>query len=187
MIDVLKLVRSLRFALRDMQGVKVSDFELIEAINQAASLLYIQMSEKYVRYGMKKAYMTVGSDGHITLPSDFVKIHQVGMGEDGVAVPTSYLATTDGTYRIIGNEFYAPAGVYGVEYYYVPDRVTSLSDKLDVPIAMSPYIEQIALAIYGNNLEKAGQIVNVCVTSLSDREVSHFENSGPVQTLGGRV
>ena len=187
MIDVLRLVQSLRYALRDMQGVKISDFELIECINQAASLLYIQMSEKYVRYGMKKTYLHVGTDKHVSLPSDFVKVHQVGMGEDGVAVPTSYLATTEGTYRIIGDEFYAPEGTYGFEYYYVPERIKDLSDKLDVPTAMSPYIEQIALAIYGNNLEKASQIVGICVTSLSDREVSHFENVGPVQVLGGKV
>ena len=171
-----------------MQGVKVSDFELIESINQAASLLYIQMSEKYVRYGMKKnSAFNVPSSGYANLPTDFIKIHQVGMGTDGVAVPTSYLATTQGTYRIIGDTFYAPSGVYGLEYYYVPVRVNSLNDDLDVPEAMSPYIEQIALAIYGNNLEKATQIVSTCVVSLSDREVSHFDNVGPVQVLGGRV
>ena len=188
MLKVLRLVQSLRFSLRDMQGVKVSDFELIEAINQAASLLYIQMSEKYVRYGMKKdAAFRVGSTGYAMLPVDFIKIHQVGMGEDGVAVPTSYLATTEGTYRIIGDTFYAPSGIYGLEYYYVPVRVSSLDDELDVPEAMSPYIEQISLAIYGNNLDKAANIVSTCVTSLSDREVSHFENVGPVQVLGGRV
>ncbi len=33
MIDVLQLVQSLRYALRDMQGVKISDFELIEGFS----------------------------------------------------------------------------------------------------------------------------------------------------------
>lgn len=187
MIPVINLVTSLRYALKDMQGVKISDYELVEVINQAASLLYIQMSEKYVRYGLKKKILIVDDSGSTGLPSDFVKIHQVGMGDEGVAVPTSYRAIIQGTYRIIGNTFYAPAGSYGLEYYYVPSRVKSLSDNLDVPEAMTSYIEQIALAVYGNNLEKAEQIITVCTQSLADRELSHFENVGPVQVLGGRL
>ena len=38
MIPVINLVKSLRFALKDMQGLKYSDYELIEAVNQAVSL-----------------------------------------------------------------------------------------------------------------------------------------------------
>ena len=187
MIPVIRLVQSMRYALRDMQGVQNSDYELVEAINQAASLLYTQMSEKHVMYGMKKKILIVDESGSTGLPSDFVKIHQVGMGEDGVAVPTSYLATAPGTYRIIGDVFYAPEGAYGLEYYYVPSRVSTLLDNLDVPMAMSLYIEQIALALFGNNLEKAEQIVQVCSNSLAAKEVSHFADVGPVQVLGGRI
>ena len=187
MIPVIDLVTSLRFALRDMQGVKISDYELVEVINQAASLLYIQMSERYVRYGLKKTILIVDESGSTGLPSDFVKIHQVGMGDEGIAVPTSYRATVQGTYRIIGNTFFAPAGSYGLEYYYVPLRVKNLSDSLDAPEAMTSYIEQIALAIYGNNLEKDEQIISVCTQSLADRELSHFSDVGPVQVLGGRL
>lgn len=187
MIPVIDLARSLRFALRDMQAVKISDYELIEVINQAASLLYTQMSEKFVTYGLKKKILIIDESGSTGLPSDFVKIHQVGMGNNVVAVPTSYLATSEGTYRIIGDTFYAPKGTYGLEYYYVPLRVSTLSDNLDVPMAMSPYIKDIALLLYGNNLEKAEQVIQVCINSLTAREVSHFENVGPVQILGGRI
>ncbi|MBQ7665780.1 MAG: hypothetical protein IJS42_03595 [Synergistaceae bacterium] len=187
MIPVIRLVQSLRFALREMQGTTVSDYELIETINQAASLLYSQFSAKFVLYGLKKKIIITDSNGEAALPSDFVSIHQVGMGDEGVAVPTSYLANVEGTYRIIGDMFYAPEGVYSIEYYYVPKRVTSLSDNLDAPLAMSPYLEQIALALYGNNVEKATQIVLLCMQGLAAREHSHFENVGPVQVLGGRL
>lgn len=187
MIPVLRLAQSLKYALRDMQGVKVSDFELVEAINQAASLLYIQMSEKYVRYGLKRKILVIDESHETELPADFIKIHQVGLGNGFVAVPVSYQPNTEGTYRIVGNTFYAPEGDYGLEYYYVPLRVTDFSDNLDVPQAMSPYIEQISLAIYGNNLEKANQIVQLCTQSLADREMTHFENVGAVQVLGGRI
>lgn len=187
MIPVIRLVQSLRYALRDMQGAKISDFELIEVINQAASLLYTQLAERHVEYSMKKKILVVDSSGSIGLPSDFVKIHQVGMGDEGVAVPTSYLAKAVGSYRIIGDTFYAPEGAYGLEYYYVPKHVSDLADNLDVPEAMSSYIQQIALALYGNNLEKAEQVVLTCANFLAAREVSHFESVGPVQVLGGRL
>ena len=186
-IPVLNLIQSLRYSLRDMQGVNISDYELIEVINQAASLLFAQLSEKHIIYGLKKKILVVDDSGSTGLPSDFVKIHQVGMGEDGVGVPTSYLPVARGTYRIIGDTFYALEGVYGLEYYYVPARVKALSDTLDAPLAMSPYLEQVSLALFGNNLEKALQIVQVCGDSLAAREVSHFNDVGPVQVLGGRI
>lgn len=187
MIPVIRLVQSLRYALREMQGSTVSDYELIETVNQAASLLYTQFSAKFVQYGVKKKIIITDANGEAALPSDFVSIHQVGMGDEGVAVPTSYLANVEGTYRIIGDMFYAPQGVYSIEYYYVPRRVTNLGDDLDAPLAMFPYLEQISLALYGNNIEKAAQIVTLCMQGLSAREHSHFENVGPVQVLGGRI
>ena len=52
---------------------------------------------------------------------------------------------------------------------------------------MSPYIEQVSLALFGNNLEKAEQIVTQCSQVLAAREVSHFTDVGPVQVLGGRI
>lgn len=187
MIPVIRLVQSLRYALKDMQQAQISDFELIESINQAASLLYTQMSENFVQFGMKKKIIVVDNTGSAELPQDFVRIHQVGLGDRQIAIPTSYQPTIDGTYRIIGTTFYAPEGSYGLEYYYIPTRVTDLSDNLDVPQSMSPYIEQIALAINGNNHEKALSIVKVCSDSLSAREISHFANVGPVQVLGGKI
>lgn len=187
MIPVIDLVRSLRFALRDMQAVKISDYELIEVINQAASFLYSQLSEKFVPYGVKRKILITDSSGSTGLPSDFVKIHQVGMGNNVVAVPSSYTPTTSGTYRIVGDVFYAPEGIYTFEYYYVPSRVSALSDTLDAPLAIAPYIKDIALSLYGNNTEKAQQTVQICIAALTAREVSHFQDIGPVQILGGRI
>ena len=109
------------------------------------------------------------------------------MADEGRAVPVSYIARNDGEYRIIGDNFYAPEGAYGLEYYYVPARVSSLNDFLDVTAATSPYLEKIALAMLSNDLDGAEQIVQVCVKSLAAREVSHFEDTGPVQIFGGKL
>ena len=186
MIPVKQIVGSMRFALKDMQGVEISDFELVEAINQAAWLLYSRISEQFVSVGLKKKTLIVDESGEAALPTDFLKVHQVGMSDEGVAEPTTYYINY-GKYRISGETFYAPEGAYGFEYYYVPARVSSLNDFLDVPQSMLVYVAKIAVAMLQNDLASAEQIVQSCVNSLTAREISHFEDTGPVQIFGGRL
>ncbi len=186
-IPVVRLVKSMRYALKDMQGIKFSDYELIEAINQATSMLYGRLSERYVYASQKQVTLVVPASGQTTLPSDFVRLHQLGMGSAGEAIPISTLPVVNGTYRIIGNTLYAMPGAYSLEYYYVPKRVTGLGEDLDVPLSMSPYIEQLSVALFGNNLQLAEQIVLQCSQALAVREVSHFQDVGPVQALGGKI
>lgn len=187
MIPAVQLVRSLRYALRDMQGVKYSDYELLESINQAASMLYGRLSERYVPAVLKQKVIVVGDDGYAVLPADFVRIHQLGMGNGIAAIPTSGGASGEGTYRILGDKIYAYPSGYNLEYYYIPKRLAGLDEGLDVPLSMSPYIERISLALFGNNLEVAEQVVLQCSQILAAREVSHFTDAGPVQVLGGRI
>ena len=187
MIPVKQLVTSMRYALNDMQGVNISDFELIEAINEAAFQLYSRIAEQFVSVGLKKKTLIVDESGEAALPSDFVKIHQVTMGDEGRADPATYPVMSEREYRIMGNSFYAPEGAYGFEYYYVPARVSSLNDFLDAPQAISVYIVNTATAIHTNNLADAEQVVQICVNSLAGRELSHFEDTGPVQIFGGKL
>ena len=185
-IPVVRLVKSLRYALKDMQGIKYSDYELVESINQAASLLYGRLSERFVYAAQKKALLNVPSVEYALLPTDFVRIHQI-VGDDGELIPTTLLPVASGTYRIINDTIYAEPAVYSLEYYYVPNRVKGLSDNLDVPLSMEAYIQQISLAMFGNNPAAAEQIVQQCSQTLAVREVSHFTDVGPVQVLGGKI
>ena len=188
MIPVKRLVISMRYALGDMQGAAVSDFELVEAINSAVWLLYSRFAEQYVSVGLKKITLVVDDSGKTLLPPDFIKINQVGMGDEGRADPATYIWESDeGFYRIVGDTFYAPEGVYGFEYYYAPARVSALTDFLDAPQSISVYIVSIATAIHRNSLADAETVVQVCVSSLAAREVSHFENTGPVEIFGGKL
>ena len=54
MIPVVELAMSLRYALGDMQGLNVSDYQLLEPINQAVSRLYGYLSQRYVHAVLKK-------------------------------------------------------------------------------------------------------------------------------------
>ncbi len=186
-IPVLRLVKSMRYALNDMQGILISDFELIEAINQASALLYGLLSEKYVHAAQKRGTITIPDGGSADLPIDFVRIHQVGMDNDEVAVPVSYMSNVMGTYRIIGQKMFAPKGTYNLEYYYIPARVTKLDDDVDIPLSMSTYIEQISLAIYNRDLVRANALARQAQEFLSDSEVSHLPNNTPQRILGGRI
>ena len=187
MIPVSRIVTALRYSLRDMHGANVSDFEIINAINQAASLLYGRLSENYVHNAVKKIILVVDDTLQTSLPSDFISVYRVGIGEKRYAVPVSYKANKKGTYRITGDNFYAPEGTYTLEYFYLPARVNNLTDSLDVSPSVSPYIEQIAAAILGKDLTSAEQVTQTCCRTLSGGEISHFENAGPVQILGGRL
>ena len=185
-IPVVRLVKSMRYALKDMQGIKYSDYELIESINQAATLLYARLSERYVYAAQKKSVLTVPSVGYTNTPSDFVRIHQI-VGSNGELIPTTKLPVVSGTYRIINDTIYADPNVYSFEYYYVPTHVKGLGDNLDVPLSMEAYIQQISLAMFGNNPQLAEQIVQQCSQTLAVREVSHFTDVGPTQVLGGKI
>lgn len=210
MIPVIELVMSLRYALGDMQGLNVSDYELIEPINQAASLLYGRLSERFVHAVVKRKHgieidpnsdEEAGSPPRVyALPSDFVRIHQVlgalpektsdggeKYGADMLLVPTSMNPPAKGSYRIVGSELYAPKGQYTIEYYYIPTRVRSLGDNLDVPEGMRSWIEQISLAMYKKDMNTSVALIQQAESVLAGREISHFENTGPAQVLGGRV
>ena len=186
MIPAVELVMSLRYALGDMQGLTISDYQLLEPINQAASRLYGALSQRYVHAVCKHISMIVPTGGTYTLPSDFVRVHQV-TGDDGVLVPTSRLPVAEGSYRILGNTLYAVKGTYGLEYYYIPSRLKTLSDNLDVTENMRTYIEQIALALYGRDLQTADYLIQQCENVLAGRTVSYVPNTGPAQVLGGKV
>lgn len=199
MIPVIELAKALRVALGDMQGINISDFELAEAVNHAARELYEQFSNNYVQAGLKRipsVYIDPSNteEGYLpfyTLPDDFLKLHQViGVsywGYQSVLNPSPSNPPREGTYRIIGNDLYAPKGEYTIEYYYQPMRVETIGDLLDVPEGMRPYIEKIALAMFMKETEKADYLIEQAIDIYSGRELSHFEDIGPVQVLGGKV
>ena len=187
MLPVSRLIASMRYALRDMQGSEVSDYELIEALNQAVSLLYSRLSEKYIYKAVKKTAIVVDSTLQAALPSDFISVHRVGLGQEGYLNPVSYRADSEGTYRISGSIFYAPEGTYGLEYYYLPARVHNLTDLLDVSPSVSPYLEQIANSVLAKDFASAEQLAQVCCNALGGGEMSHFKDTGPVQILGGKL
>ena len=192
-ISVVELVMSLRYALGDMQGLQISDYELIEPINQAASELYKHMSERFVHeiVAEEGPFTLSGTDTH-EIPETFVRIYQV-LGSNKAAptdedyqviIPTSGRRPVFGAYRIVGRTFKAAKGTYIIEYFYIPKKVNALSDSLDVPESMRTWIEQLSLSYYKKDYATVTAIMQQCESVLAGRNISHFENTSPTQTLG---
>ena len=199
-ISVVSLVMSLRYALGDMQGLNISDYELIEPINQAIHKLYSYLSERHIREVVEETTPTQISSTNtkITLPDTFIRICQVlGAKSTGTAapsddeykviIPTTHRKKVFGAYRLIGREITAENGWYIVEYYYIPEKKDDLVGDYNVPESMRTWIEQLALAYYRKDYPTADRIVRQCENVLAGREVTQFENSGVSQTLGARA
>lgn len=62
-----------------------------------------------------------------------------------------------------------------------------MGDYLDVSETMRTWVEEIALSLYKKDMATATGLVQQAEGVLAGREVSHFENTGPAQVLGGSV
>lgn len=187
---------SLRYALGDMQGLNVSDYELIEPINQAVSKLYGHLSERHIHEVVGEVGPTTITDSDtITLPDDFIRVYQVLGAEAAkpvdddykVIIPTSNRSLVFGAYRILGRVFKAKAGTYIIEYYYIPKKVSTVGETLNVAESMRSWIEQLALAYFKKDYNTVEGLVTQCEAVLAGREIPRFENSNPAQTLGARA
>ena len=187
MIPVIELVASLRYELGDMNGLNISDCEIFDAINRAVGLLYGALSESFVQVALKRLPIEIDSTKMYSLPSDFVRVHQLVFGNPEIMKPSSLNPPEKVSYRVVGRELFADEGSYTLEYYYQPYRIRELDDLLDVPEAMRMWVEQVALALYRKDSPKAEYLVQRCESTFASREVSHFEDSGPAQVLGGTV
>lgn len=184
MLPASRLAGSIRYALRDMQGAAFSDFEIIEALNRAASLIWGRMGEKFVWAALKRTVLIVDR-GEARLPRDFHNVRKV-TGEGRELAP-AMRRPREGQYRIAGDAFLAPDGAYQMEYWYIPAPVFDMKDSLDAPEAASPYVERAALAFLRGDMEAAELAAQQCCHALAAGELSRFSDTGPVEIWGGKA
>lgn len=185
MIPVSELMTRIRYSLRDMQGVEYSAFEICEAINQASSLLFSRLGEKFSYAAMKRTIISTDKCGAAELPKDFHSIYKLfadyGESEYDTRKPCPV------QYRITGTSLLADKGMYTLEYYYIPLPVHDTMAAVDAPESVRPYLERIAVAFLTGNLPEAESISQTAVHSLAAGEISHFKEHGPVDVFGGKL
>lgn len=186
MISVARVAASVRYAVSDMQGAQFSDFDVLEALNRAASLLFGRLAARAVKAAVKKTVLPVEEWGYAELPADFHSARRVSTEARGELVPsTEYPRGWE--YRIAGSTLYGLPGVYGLEYYYLPAEVHDLTEELDAPESVSPWLEQMTAAILKGDITGAAQTAEACCSTLAGGEVSRLPDLGAVQVLGGKL
>ena len=184
MIPVSRLIASVRYALKDMQGATFSDHEIVEALNVASRLLFERLGARFVWPALKRTVLVV-DHGRGMLPLDFHNIRKLSM--DGGELRPVTGRPAEGQYRIAGDELYGPDGGYGLEYWYIPAPVRDHDDALDAPLALSPWIERMTVGIVTGDATKADETAAACCHDLAGGEWSGLSDMGPVQVWGGRA
>ncbi|MBQ9526898.1 MAG: hypothetical protein IJR68_04740 [Fretibacterium sp.] len=184
MFPVSRVMTSMRFALGDMQGARYSDHELVEAVNQAAALLYDRMGERFIHVALKRTVLVM-NNGLAKLPGDFHNVYKVSV--EGEHRDPATLKVCPVQYRIAGDTFYAPGDTYALEYYRTAPIVSNSTEVLDAPDSLRPFIERAALAMLGGDLAEANATAEACCKVHAGAEFSHLTDSGPVRVFGGRV
>lgn len=198
MIPAIDIAMSMRYALGDMQGINIADYELIEPINQAVYKLYSELGQRHIREVMKETELVKGEE--YTLPDGFLRISQVlgafpasgtelptytPKDEDfRVIIPTTGRSKVKGAYRLIGRKMTMYKGAYYIEYYYAPEKILTLSEDIDVPESMRTWVEQVSIAMYKKDYATVEGIIKRAEDVLAGREIPRFQNSEPVQTIG---
>lgn len=180
MIPVSRLAGRLRLALGDPQAVKVSDFELVEALNGAVETLFGRMGQRRVHWSVRTAVVVTDEDGFAVLPGDCHTVRRV-RDEEG-----NDLAA--GEYQALGGTFRAgKSRAYSVRYQYLPERVYSLTDVLDAAPALERWVLGVALALARGDLEGAEAMAERCCNETAGGDVSRFADEGPVTWMGGKL
>lgn len=88
-IPATEIVMSMRYALGDMQGVNISDYELLEPINQAVNKLYTELGQRHIREAIR-------TSGRIRIDtSAYTDVTNT------VTTTNTYVTLEDGTYETI--------------------------------------------------------------------------------------
>lgn len=168
-----------------MQGAEYSAYEINEALNKASALLFSRLSEYFSRAAMKRTLIKTDECGSAELPRDFNSIYKLTDDEGEHDFDTRKPCPVQ--YRITGQTLLADKGLYVLEYFYIPLPVRDFNGIVDAPEAVRPYLETIAVAILAGNAELAESTAQACRIALAAGELSHFNDSGPVQVFGGRL
>ena len=186
-IPVGELIASVRYVLRDMQGASWSDFEIVEALNRGALMLYLAMAERRVHIASMAVELTTTDDGIAELPKDFHSVRHVREKDAWECRPTPHPVVRPGEYRIVGDRFEALKGTYTFEYYRIPPRVVSAEDAVDAPAILRSYLADAAVALLANDRERAEQIALRCCHGVAGGDLSRLTDIGPVSVWGGRA
>lgn len=163
----------MRFYLADSQKVKYSDDALLSALNLALTISF----ETFIGYasslGRKQATITM-TDGVGDLPTDF---HSIVLVEDasGTEFLPDYakLIPNAGYYKVVGMKIYSDTDSIDLEYHYIPEQMSAISDTIDCPASMVGQIVLVAVNIAKGDRMGADSAIYNMVRALASRSIPY--------------
>lgn len=145
-IPVREVATAILFNLEEMYSRKHSDPELIEAINTVLRYINMAMINRESNWVLKEVPLKVRS-GKATLPSDFAKMKEILVTEDGET------ATYTGDYKIIRNTIYlSDSGT--MDYYFTLPMVSTMEDEIDLPYFLLELFVRFATGLINGTFAK---------------------------------
>lgn len=155
MIEVAALVRKIRFKQKDLDEIKYSDYEIVQAINEALSYLNQSMAlgnseylEKDKEYTIDGAEYTKG----ISLPYDFMTLISITRIKDGYKLHPVAVGREPGygEYKIFANKLYCKDKAIKVAYRAVLMDVENTNEDIALPAFMSDGLVNLSVMVMNN-------------------------------------
>lgn len=148
-----KVLTKIRLRLADMQKVKYADYELLSAMNDARSMLWIAFAENFSSIPQKTIELTL-TDGVGPLPDDYYSLVSLTGGVvDGMTVVGM---------TVVGGD------TANLVYNSVPMPVETDGD-FDFPLSFMLDLVEIASAIVQGNTDAAVQIAMTSAKRVSQK------------------
>ena len=173
-MQVKDLILQIRMSLNDAQGLRTSDYQIMNAINEAVTQLFDSLIGFANGLARKVATLPV-VDGRVELPEDF---HSIGLiaGDTGVLYPDyGNVLPVDGCYKVVGNELLVGGETeITLEYFYMPEPVMEADGDLEVQRSLRSIIVGVASGLLRGERDKVGMIIYQTVSSMASRGVSYL-------------
>lgn len=153
-VPVRLLLTKLRLRLEDMQRTKFSDYELLSALSDAWSMLWIALAENFSTLP-RKTVEVILVGGTAPLPDDFYSLVELGDGSTGE------------TARL--------------EYNCVPPPITDSAAEIDFPTSLVLDLVEVASAVVSGNMTAATETAKSTAARVSQKreygkipDIRHF-------------
>jgi hypothetical protein len=138
------LLTKVRLRIRDMQKTKISDYELMSALNDAVEMLWIALAERFSSIPRTSTILQM-VNGSAPLPKDFYSLIHV---QKDAVVNGLFVESEDPYVKITYNRLPTPA--VGPE------------DAVEVPVSMTLDVVEITAAL---SVEGMGDAVGIASSS----------------------
>lgn len=175
MIETKKIIAKIRYKQKDVDEVKYSDYDILQALNECLEYLNksyaLQNSdflEKVGRYDLTTDELTNG----IRLPGDFLTIMKVARQADKRLLKVVPVGSelTDEDYFISGDRLYSGDRSITLIYKAVIAELESVDDDIFLPPSFSNTVVNLAVMILNNaETDILAQAVNDATESIIPR------------------